>query len=165
MDVLAVVATEVAVVRASCALGHLLVGFPLVLPAPPPLVVRSMCAHMLGVYGAFDQYVLQQRVPSGEWDDAVAAFITGGATPVQLRLRLVRCALVLVPPDTMLVILGYLNCHGLQHLRATCKAVSVHVPSETRSGSTASGCCSYYGCCRYCCCCSYYGCYCCYYDC
>jgi hypothetical protein len=82
MDVLAVVATEVAVVRASCALGHLLVGFPLVLPAPPPLVVRSMCAHMLGVHGAFDQYVLQQRVPSGEWVDAVAAFITGGATPV-----------------------------------------------------------------------------------
>jgi len=32
----------------------------------------------------------------------------------------------------MLVILGYLNCHGLQHLRATCKAVSVHIPGAVR---------------------------------
>ena len=71
MDGVAVVATEVDVVRASCALGgQRLVGFPLVLPAPPPPVVRSTCAHMLGVYDARDQYVLQQRVPSGEWATA-----------------------------------------------------------------------------------------------
>ena len=133
MDGVVIVATEVAVVRASCALGggRRLVCFPLVLPAPPPPVVRSTCAHMLGVYDARDQYVVQQRVPSGEWADVVTAVNTG-ATPVQLRLRLVRCALVLVPPDTMLVILGYLHCHGLQHLLATCKAVSVHIPSAVR---------------------------------
>ena len=80
MDGVAVVATEVDVVRASCALGgQRLVGFPLVLPAPPPPVVRSTCAHMLGVYDARDQYVLQQRVPSGEWADVVTVFNTGAA--------------------------------------------------------------------------------------
>ena len=110
MDGVVIVATEVDVVRTSCALGgQRLVGFPLVLPAAPTSVVRSTCAHMLGVYDARDQYVLQQRVPSGEWADVVTVFNTGAAL-VQLRLRLVRCALVLVLPDTMLVTLGYLNC-------------------------------------------------------